>query len=370
MNCPGSVAAEAEMPPEVRRETGAAAEGTAAHELAEWCLRNFSSPAFYPKTHINGFEITDEMRDGVGLYVQTVREVFGVAHRSLEIESRVSLEDLNPPVEMYGTADAVIYDAESKRLTVIDLKYGAGHYVSAENNPQLLYYALGAVLKYTAKGYTILGVEVIIVQPRRHEGDPVRRMRATARELDAFSKTLIEAAWATQQKDAVRHAGSWCRYCRARPLCPAALDQAQEVTRMSFDVLVPSPPAPTQLTEEQLQRVLLLAPQVEEWITSVRAHAAERARRGDLPGWKLVAKRPTRKWKDAEQAEKVLGGLLFERSIRSVAAVEKVVGKKQMSQYEALITKQSSGAVLVQDSDRRPAITGEVQFDVLTEVIE
>ena len=45
--------------------------------------------------------------------------------------------------EGFGTGDCVI--VADKALHIIDFKYGQGVLVSAENNPQMMLYALGAL---------------------------------------------------------------------------------------------------------------------------------------------------------------------------------------------------------------------------------
>ena len=63
----------------------------------------------------------------------------------------------------FGTADAIILAED--QITIVDLKYGLGVKVYAENNEQLMLYALGAVQKYS-EGRSIKSVRMIIVQPR------------------------------------------------------------------------------------------------------------------------------------------------------------------------------------------------------------
>ena len=66
--------------------------------------------------------------------------------------------------EGFGTGDCVIVADEM--LTIIDMKYGVGILVSAEKNPQMMCYALGALALFDGI-YDITEVAMTIFQPRR-----------------------------------------------------------------------------------------------------------------------------------------------------------------------------------------------------------
>ncbi len=366
MRCPGSVAAAAALQDEPRSTSVAAEEGTAAHELAEWCLRCHAPARLYGRRHIHGVEITDEMRDAVQLYVDTVWTCLRASPlRQLWVEQRVNLAPLRPPTDMFGTADALILDTEAKQLHVIDFKYGQGKYVPIEDNPQLLYYLLGAKFWLEEMGHDIRDGTITIVQPRNHQGDPVRTQEVSAVAIEAFANELVTAARATTLPDAPRHPGAWCQWCRARATCPAAYAQAQDAVQMSFMAEMPTPLSPSALTPEQLQRALELKPVIEGWLKSVQDHATQLARDGALPGWKLVAKRAARKWTNEDAVITALGPRAYEKKLRSVAQVEKDIGKKAMDAFVHLVEKISTGTVLVQDSDRRMAVSAGDVFDVV-----
>ena len=110
---------------------------------------------------------------------------------------------------------------------------------------------------------------------------------------------------------------------------------------------------------------------VEAWLHRTREFAHAEAVAGRVPpGWKLVAKRATRKWKDADKAIKsltVITGVedehLYERKFQTPAKMEKVLkqhygfkGKKAGEEIADLVEKVSSGVVLAPESDARPAV--------------
>lgn len=371
MACAGSVAAEAEVEShEVSDDNPASREGTAAHELAEWCLKNVQPPEAYPfkaiKVSGHTIEIGDEMREGVRTYLTTVFSALGdTARRLLFIEQRVSLDALNPPSPMYGTADAIIYDPDTRHVHVVDLKYGQGVYVDVTDNEQLLYYALGAKFAMEAKGRDVITATCTIVQPRNHKGDPVRSVEVSADDLEVFASRVLTAARATQEPNAPRVAGSHCRWCKAKASCPALYALTQETASLTFSVVEPSPPAPSSLTEEQLQFVLQHAKVIEDWLKSVKTLAIVRAHRGDMPGWKLVSKKRHRKWTDADAVIELLGPEAYEKKLKSVAQIEKMVGKKNMDTLVPYFSNESSGTLLVPEADARPAIPSSTPFAVI-----
>jgi hypothetical protein len=214
MNCPGSVAACRDTP---EGESIYSAEGQAAHELAERCLAENRNAGAFVGQMFDTFEVTPDRAAGVQIYLDECRRVFDAADTFL-IEHVVSLEQLNPPAAMFGTCDAIAYSRKRHELHIIDLKYGKGVWVSAKDNPQLLYYALGAVL---ALGEPVSRINMTIVQPRFAGGDPIRGATVDAIALSEWSFTLIDHARAALAPDASLVAGAWCRFCPAKNSCPA-----------------------------------------------------------------------------------------------------------------------------------------------------
>ena len=150
MNCPGSIRLEALAPPE--SESPYAAWGTQGHEYAEQVLRKQKTVA----------ELPEEFQEVVQKYVDYVLALGG----TLFIEHRFDLSWLHP--NMFGTCDAIVIVGNV--MHVVDLKTGQGVKVDAENNTQLLYYALGAYHDY---GYLwdIKTIKLHIVQPRIYHYD-------------------------------------------------------------------------------------------------------------------------------------------------------------------------------------------------------
>lgn len=203
--CPGSVALSEGMP---NTSGFAAQEGTAAHEAVGLCLERALSENRSTR------EVLKEMFDAVTVYSDYVESLAkGNPHH---IEHRFDMNDIYE--NLYGTADAVVYEKEKRLLHVIDYKHGKGLPVEAKENSQLSYYALG-VLHTLA--YPCSEVQMTIVQPRcYHPEGHIRHWRVSALYFIDFELELIKAAKKTKEKKAPLSAGEHCLFCPAKPICP------------------------------------------------------------------------------------------------------------------------------------------------------
>lgn len=355
MACPGSVSLSKDIP---RKETEYSKEGTAAHALAETAILSRLSASNWLGERMEGVVVTAEMAEAVDTYVYFIRDLVQEGD-ILELEHKFSLESLKPPAPMFGTSDAIIYKAKEKKLIVADYKHGAGVPVEVTGNPQLRYYALGALLSF--KHRPVDSVEIYIVQPRaRHANGPIRSEVVSLAELMDFSVDLLAAAEEALRPNAELVAGKHCRFCPAQPMCPALHKEAQLVAADEFAgrPLVD----PRLLSPEQLGAILDRADIIEDWLRSVRGHVQHELEAGRaVPGYKLVPKRASRVWVDERAvvkwaSSKLLGDEeLFDRKLKSPAALEKVVGKKDLP--KELYASVSSGFTLAPSNDPRPAIT-------------
>jgi hypothetical protein len=376
MACPGSIRMSDGIP---NIETPYAKEGTVAHAVAERCLTNRADPHTLVGVNWDGVEVTEDMTEFVGIFVDYCRKLMETATKHW-IEYRFSLARLNPPEAMFGTSDFDAYDAAARRLTVVDLKYGQGVVVEAKENEQLRYYALGVALDLGAQGFEIEEVEMVIVQPRApHPDGIVRSETISVLELVEWAGVLLDAARATQDPNAPLVAGSHCRFCPAAAVCPERLRHAQALAQLEFSAMPAEPPRPETLPREVLARIAPNLGAIEDYIASIRAYLLSECEkgRGDDLGVKLVAKRATRKWIDEEAVRQEVKSRGFDeeeiesRKLKSPAQLEKVVGKKNAEAWlSPHVKKESSGVNVVSLDDPREAVQTAPVFSVLPPAVE
>lgn len=364
MACPGSVRLSKGMP---NQSSLYAREGLAAHKLAETCLTKGTPPETFldQAIQVEKIDVTvdEEMVEAVRTYLNAING----DHRAgdeVAVEARFDLSHFYP--NLFGTNDCSLYRPSTGALFIYDLKYGRGVPVKVENNQQLLYYALGAATSKSNR--RISSVEMVVVQPRcPHPDGPVRRWRIDAVDLLEWSADLVTAAKATDQEDAPLAAGSHCKFCPAAAVCPVLRDQALAVAQVEFSQPERQEcPDPSTLNPEILARVLGQIGLVEDWIRRVKAFAHHEAEAGRVPpGFKLVAKRANRQWRDDAEIEQLLRQMkftqadIYQRKLHTPAQLEKVFKAKktkpaQVEKIMALVIRPTTGTTLVEESDSRP----------------
>jgi hypothetical protein len=358
MSCPGSVELSKGVP---RGASRFAAEGTAAHFIAAQCLQEGDPPSYYLDTTLNvdGFEIVvdEEM-------IAAVEEYVGYIYDSEQLGDEGTMEQSLTPAlvklhpKLGGTSDYIRWREKEQLLEVIDYKHGAGVPVDVDDNKQLKYYALGALLSNPE--WKAVTVKITIVQPRcDHEQGRIRSYTFPAVDLVDFAGDVVAAAKATEEFGAdLNPSKKACRFCPANAAnkCPAIEKETQAIVAASFDMLEPG-----KYSLEQIAEFLAKAPLVEARISALREFAYQRACAGEkIPFFKLVDKRATRKYNDAAAVAKRAAGIkgaFTEPEVRSPAQLEKLIGKKRFeAQFGDLVVKESSGHTLVPETDNRPSV--------------
>lgn len=323
-----------------------AAEGTLAHELAERTLVSGRNARDMSGNY------TVEMRDFVQAYVDYVRGVKG----DLLVEQRLDMTDWVP--EGFGTADAVVIQQDSGTIYVIDLKYGVGVPVSADDNSQLKLYGLGALAAFDTI-YEILNVVLVIVQPRL---DSISEWAIGAADLRAWGDSIRATAQEAYTGPGVATPGDHCRWCKAKHDCRARAEQNLAIARDEMGAWCP--PSPT-LSDAELAALYPKLDGLVRWANDVQAHCLSRAETGArLPGLKLVEGRSVRCWADEAKVEAALTGAglsdddIHTRKLITITAAEKLLGKKEFSELLGdHIVKPPGKPTLTTEDDKRPAIS-------------
>lgn len=357
INCPGSVHLAEQCPPQ--GGSTYTAEGTEAHALAELKLREFNEEGtgdFFDKQLEKArseFEYyCGEMEEATDFYFDIVTEklIEGGPDAELMIEQRFSLDKWVP--DSFGSADAVIIAGHT--IEVCDLKYGKGVKVDAVGNPQLRLYGLGAAELF-GDLYDFDTVRVTIIQPRL---DHVSTEEISLEDLKDWAENWVAPAakLAMSNTDEV-HCGDWCQFCPAKAICRERAEANLELARHDFK-------KPALLTDEEIGEVLRQADELQKWAADISSYALEQALAGkQYDGWKLVEGRSIRKYADEIKVADTLKAagfdeaLLYERKLNGITNMEKLVGKKKLTELLGdLLVKPAGKPVLVPESDKRDAI--------------
>jgi hypothetical protein len=213
INCPGSVKLSETAPPKDIHPSGIV--GTVAHYVAEKSIMHRLHPQeMDDPAGLLGDLINDVIVDRQMIHhaIQYADYVTGLMKDDgeLSIEQRVELEHIHPA--MFGTADIVIKHKDLS-VDVVDYKYGEWP-VDALNNPQLVYYMIGA-----CKTFTPSECRVHIFQPRSRDGQPVKIWAFHKDVLAHWEQEFTLQAKATDIGTPIAR-GHWCRFCQAKPVCP------------------------------------------------------------------------------------------------------------------------------------------------------
>lgn len=370
LNCPGSVQATENLP---NPSSKFALEGSAAHELGEICLKSGDNTSLYlgktlPETR---WTVDDEMVEYVQDYIDLVRQTD--SRGDMEVEVRLDFSHIVP--DGFGTSDVVICNPVTKTLTVIDLKYGKGIRVDAEENTQAILYALGALNDYDLL-YSIEKIRCIIIQPRL---DHVSEWEISKEELLKRGEDIRVKALRCFEPDAPRVASEKaCQWCLAKASCPELLAYTSNAILREFDAFEPLQElltSPDTLTDEQMGNALASKKLILSWFDSIEHLATERILQGgSFKGYKIVAGRASRSWANEEAVIEVLKPLLGDKlftepEIISVAQAEKALGKKQKDALVPLVNKTNGKATLVPESDPRQSL-GQCTPDMFDTFLE
>lgn len=352
LNCPPSAVA-AELYP---RETSEfAAEGTQAHEVAEAFVRASLTPlsvATEPSP-----EATPEMLDCAAGYNAYIREQFSDDCHRVLLEQRVDFSDWVPGG--FGTCDCILLQGDT--LDVIDYKYGKGVPVSAELNPQLMLYGLGALNDY-GLAVDAQTVRLHIYQPRINN---VSVCEVPTQDLLKWADSVREIAAVAATGGGDYHAGDWCKFCPHAGQCRELTKTCTQIVD-GYNVEVPV------LAPHEVAQILEQEPLISLWLRRVKSRALAMALDGKpAPGWKAVEGRQgNRKWKDELEALHILDAAGYDRAettethLLSPAGVDKLVGKKRAAELLAGQIERSPGSpILVPESDKRPPYDPANDFD-------
>ena len=373
MYCAASIPMSAGKPDQA---TEFAAEGSVAHEVSYLAKSEGRSPFEFVghEFESDGFKfiVDDDMAGHIKAWLDYVDTFVWGGVTMLEQKLPIGELTLEPGAS--GTADVVsIHDDV---LKIADLKYGMGVKVFAEENPQLLTYALAAYDQYRFYG-DFKRVEIHIGQPRLNHFD---RWETTPERLEQFRTELlraamqIEAAKTSLQDHHFNPGEKQCKWCKAKAECPALANHVMTIVCDDFvDLTKPITVTEREMDNQSLGNCMAAIPLIEDWCKAIRGRVESELFAGEpVPGFKLVeGKRGNREWTDGEQLverlEVAFGEDAFKHTLISPAVAEKLAKKSGLDfglTFVPFITQSEGKPSVAPESDKRPALVmGADLFD-------
>ncbi len=414
MTCIGSTALSRGRPD---KPNDSADEGTAFHFLASECLtKNEDAHSFLGRDicvysdNTVGFRpankssikprfvapVTGGDYNHIQSYLNYVRTAAHLSELFVEVE--VPIDHLTDEDRAKGTADAIIINSAQKELHVIDLKYGQGVEVSAENNYQMMMYALGALKKFEEQTAGVTNIRMTIFQPRSGDGKP-KEWSCSRADLEKFGERVKRAAtdvWAALELYDEMIAGGvdpasemfqqWvdsylitsekgCQWCRAKAICPKLGSEVANITFAEFGN-VEQDTLPVEIVEiagkhpnQDLANKMLKVPLIEGWLKAVRAEVeSELVKGNEVPHFKLVmGRKGDRKWSSEEAAVQLLKKFRFKNDdiykmtlLTPTKIIEEVIPKDKkewVQKVQELIVQEDGKPSVAHESDKRDAIS-------------
>ena len=347
------------------RESEAAAEGTAAHALAEYKLKTaLNQQAERPKSQYE----TDEMNACADDYVAFVLE--SIAQIKLLCCDPIVLIEQHLDFSCYvpdgfGTGDAMIVgDAV---LHIIDFKYGRGVLVDAAENPQMMLYALGALQQF-GNLYNMSQARMTIFQPRREN---VSTWSIPISELLTWADSILKPrAVLAYDGRGDFCSGDWCTFCKAAVKCRVRAESKLSLAKYEFAL-------PPLLTDEEIEDILLRVDDLNRWANDVIGYATDAAVNHGKAwrGFKLVEGRSMRRFLDEEavaQAAQAAGYPdIYRQSMIPLTDMERLMGKEQFGAILGrFVIKPPGKPTLVPASDRRQSMNSSNAQQEFKEDIE
>ena len=369
MTCHPSARLEATVP---EKDTAYTREGTIAHAMAEAILRDLLEQKTEQVPDFAQYLTTccDVVEDGMtycmdeGLdwkemaetvfeyYCRPVFEAYLGAklqdpEAELLIEAKLKLSEYIP--EGFGSSDAVLIYKD--KMEVFDLKYGKGVKVSAENNAQMMCYALGAYCG-PAEFYDINTVRMTIIQPRlRHESS----VEICVVDLLFWAEQVLKpAAQAAYRGVGEQIPGDHCRFCKVAAQCKALAAHTLNIAGQTQD--------PGLMNLDEIAHLLPHFATIKSWISAVEEHALNQALEGQkVPGFKVVEGRSIRRLSSTDEAAQRLRNAGFgdddfyrPRELKTLTDLEKTLTKKGFTTLLGdLVIKPEGKPTLVEESDPR-----------------
>lgn len=357
-----------------------AEEGTLAHSVCELYARKYFTSELTKRKFNSELKklqsndlYSDEMLHTAEAYVEHLKEWAMKYTDTPHVVQEVRVDFSAYVPGGFGTCDCVMIGGSHLHIT--DYKHGKGVPVSAQGNPQMRLYALGALQRYGVF-YEIKTVSMSICQPRL--SDEPNEDTLSVEELLAWGESIKPAAAEAYNGPGTFCPGEHCRFCRGKAQCRAraemntaledfkncipagAVPEDQRNIPAEARAVLSLPPV---LSDAEIGELLERGKSLVQWYTDLQEYATQTLLSGiPVPGWKVVEGRSNRAFKDVDAALDALveagydKAVLYDYKPKTLTELEKVVGKKVFGELMAgHIVKPQGKPTLAPETDKRPA---------------
>lgn len=300
-------------------------------EVYNWYVDN------YPKEDPKG--LADAMCEHAQGYALFVFQIGGL----ILVEETLDLSRFAPL--SWGSGDGLNFFPDV--IYVNDFKFGAGKKVWADDNTQLMGYALGAYLRAVEMGFDPHTVVMNIIQPRM-SSEPSSAQISVTDLLEWAAKTVAPMAQLAIAGQGAFVPGDHCQFCKARTVCAAFYDVIGKVSGMQD---------PRTMTPEQRAYILQYGDVLIKFIKAVQGDAVKRLKaREVIPGFKLIATQGDRKFVDENAVALTLASMGYSNdeifdppSLKGITALEGLFKPKRLftEALGGLITRPDGNPKLV-----------------------
>lgn len=314
LKCPASVLLE---PDGIERDTTAADEGTLAHRICELKLTR--------DVWNDNEEELEECRANL-LYKEEMEFYTDEYYKFIKnfdadpiVETKLDLSKYMPG--LFGTCDCIAYEAYRNELQIVDFKYGFGK-VEARENPQLRFYALGA-LDYILKNNPDINLKDIritttIFQPRIHHVDSET---LTYQKLNSWYKSIKPAIKKITTQQVERNTGSWCKWCDRQIHCKEYQEELSNVYLNDF----------FSLSDDEIAQNYEKLKEIEPLIKKMREYLVKQLQNGStVKGYKLQQVN-SKSWTDKDAVTQIAKEHELVNTM-SPSQAQRKLGKKQFEE--------------------------------------
>lgn len=346
LTCPASVRAS-----ECYSDTSGrdAQWGTACHYVGEQMLLGFDVAI---GSEAEGILVDSEMLETAETYADYCRSLIGKDSEVI-VEGRMDFSNVVP--EGFGTADCIVINGTA--LHVIDLKTGR-NLVNAEDNSQLMLYAIGALNEFDFM-HDIETVELHIVQSRAGHIDS---WEVSPAQLEGWGEWVSQRAKLALSPDAPFCPESKaCMWCPHKADCEALRNHVNDIVKGDFDELEDVDGNADKVSDINLKKVLDNADLIVGFVAACKEVALERMQSGvSIDGYKIVESKTNRKWRDEAEVEehlkgKIKVGDLYQKKLIPMTQILKLRPKDK--KLQAMLVKPEGKPTIAPMSDKRPAMT-------------